>query len=230
MLPTTFKEQSKKWSPMARAHVSNAILIVHHFIHTILEKSCTDPTVRAELWAFLLEDLQKRYQRAVDHAEFLLDVEFQGTAMTYNPAFWEMRDNNKHARHQKLTDEAEAEEKDGGSSPWDALEKIQRLLQIALGAGDPVKATRQDIHDVLFSYYDIARSRFVDVLCQQVIHHFLLHAPGSPLNVLSDRVVLKMTPDQLDAIAGEDMVSREGRKKLTTDIENLTQALKILRS
>ncbi|KAK7418895.1 hypothetical protein QQX98_003598 [Neonectria punicea] len=227
MLPTTFKEQSKKWSPMARAHVSNAILIVHHFIHTILEKCCTDPDVRGELWAFLLEDLQKRYQRAVDHAEFLLDVEFQGTSMTYNPAFWETRDSNKRARHQKLTKDAGTY---NGDNPSGAIEKLKNLLKTALGDGDTVKATRQDIHDVLFSYYDVARSRFVDVLCQQVIHHFLLHAPDSPLNVLSDKVVLGMTPDQLDAIVGEGMVLRERRKKLTTDIENLTKALKILRS
>lgn len=87
MLPTTFKEQSKKWAPMARAHVSNAILIVHHFIFTVLERCCPDPTVRDELWTFLLDDLRMRYQRAVDHTEFLLTVEFEGTSMTYNPTF-----------------------------------------------------------------------------------------------------------------------------------------------
>ncbi|KPM45987.1 hypothetical protein AK830_g453 [Neonectria ditissima] len=228
MLPTTFKEQSKKWSPMARAHVSNAILVVHHFIHTVLEHCCTDPEVRGELWASLLDDLQKRYQRAVDHAEFLLDVEFQGTSMTYNPVFWEKCDKRKSSRNQELEDAAE--KKLGGTADIGDFAAIKKMLKEAFGDGDPVKMTRQSIHDVLFSYYDIARSRFVDVLCQQVIHHFLLHAPDSPLNVLSDTVVLKMTPEQLDAIAGEDMVSRERRKKLTADIENLTQALKILRS
>lgn len=226
MLPTTFKEQSKKWSPMARAHVSNAILIVHHFIRTVLEKCCPDPDVRAELWTFLLEDLQKRYQRAVDHAEFLLEVEFQGTSMTYNPAFWDQRDRTKRTRNEKLRQQADQELNQEGNF----VDRIKTILEAAMGSGDPVKVTRQDIHDVLYSYYDIARSRFVDVLCQQVIHHYLLHAPDSPLTVLSDTVVLKMSDDQLDTIAGEDMISRERRKKLTMDIENLRQALKILRA
>lgn len=227
MLPTTFKEQSKKWSPMARAHVSNAILIVHHFIRTVLEKCCPDPDVRAELWTFLLEDLYTRYQRAVDHAEFLLDVEFQGKSLTYNPAFWDKRDRAKNDRTQSVKEQAASAIVSNGKF---AAHGVKELLEKAFGNGDPVKVTRQDIHDVLFSYYDIARSRFVDVLCQQVIHYFLLHASNSPLTVLSDTVVLKMSDDQLDAIAGEDMISRERRKKLTMDIENLRQALKILRA
>ncbi|KAH7143811.1 P-loop containing nucleoside triphosphate hydrolase protein [Dactylonectria macrodidyma] len=228
MLPTTFKEQSKKWSPMARAHVSNAILIVHDFICTVLNECCPEPDVHDALWAFLLEDLQKRYQRAMDHAEFLLDVEFQGTSMTYSPAFWDKRDKTKRARNERKTSQTLARVPvEPRVTPTHALKK---LLAVALEPGDPVKATRQDIHDVLVSYYDIARSRFVDVLCQQVIHHYLLHAPNSPLNVLSDTVVLQMSDDQLDTIAGEDMISRERRKKLTTDIENLRQALKILRA
>ncbi|KAF7555796.1 hypothetical protein G7Z17_g1898 [Cylindrodendrum hubeiense] len=227
MLPTTFKEQSKKWSPMARAHVSNAILIVHHFIRTVLEKVCPDPDVRTELWTYLLDDLQKRYQRAVDHAEFLLDVEFQGTSMTYNPSFWDKRDRTRRARNESLREQANAELRADRRAV--DVDKIETILVMALGNEDPVKTTRQDIHDVLFSYYDIARSRFVDVLCQQVIHHYLLHATDSPLAVLSDTVVLKMSDDQLDSIAGEDMISRERRKKLNADIENLRQALKILR-
>ncbi|KAH7159813.1 P-loop containing nucleoside triphosphate hydrolase protein [Dactylonectria estremocensis] len=228
MLPTSFKEQSKKWSPMARAHVSNAILIVHDFIRTVLDECCPEPEVHDALWNFLLEDLQKRYQRAMDHAEFLLDVEFQGTSMTYNPAFWDKRDKAKRARNERKT----AKELEGlhFEPKSSQILTLKKFLESALEPGDPVKTTRQDIHDVLVSYYDIARSRFVDVLCQQVIHHYLLHAPDSPLNVLSDTVVLKMSDDQLDTIAGEDMISRERRKKLTTDIENLRQALKILRA
>ncbi|KAH6984765.1 P-loop containing nucleoside triphosphate hydrolase protein [Ilyonectria sp. MPI-CAGE-AT-0026] len=226
MLPTTFKEQSKKWPHLARAHVSNAILIVHHFISTVLEKCCPDPDVRAELWTFLLEDLQKRYQRAVDHAEFLLDVEFQGKSLTYNPAFWDKRDRAKNDRTQSVKEQTASAIMNGGKF---AVLGVKELLEKAFDNGDPVKVTRQDIHDVLFSYYDIARSRFVDVLCQQVIHHYLLHASDSPLTVLSDTVVLKMSDDQLDTIAGEDMISRERRKKITMDIENLRQALKILR-
>src|SRR6478752_2499753 len=87
MLPKNFKEQSKKWSGMARAHIANAILIVHHFISKVLDSCCPDPVIREELWNFLVDDLQTRYKRAVNHTEFLLKVEFEGRSITYNPSF-----------------------------------------------------------------------------------------------------------------------------------------------
>jgi hypothetical protein len=225
MLPTTFKEQSKKWAPMARAHVSNAILIVHHFIFTVLERCCPEPVVRGELWVYLLDDLRMRYQRAVDHTEFLLTVEFEGTSMTYNPAFNGQRERTRVGRIEYLKDLTEKTDITN-----DGFANLKEKIRSFLGLKHPVQLTRQEIHDVLCSYYDIARDRFVDMICLQVIHYYLLHAPDSPLNVLSDMVVLKMTPNQLDTIAGEDTLSRERRKQLEADIDVLQKALKILRS
>ncbi|CAM1503103.1 Fc.00g078790.m01.CDS01 [Cosmosporella sp. VM-42] len=223
MLPVTFKEQSKKWPRIARAHVSNAILIVHHFISTVLETACPDPGIRNQLWTYLLEELQKRYQHAIEHTEFLLKVEFEGKTMTYNPTFDEALRRTKASQAALLEDHArkaiESEE----------MGTFSMVMNSMFGHKNPVEQTRRDIHDVLHSYYDIARSRFVDVICQQVIDHFLLHAATSPLSVLSEEVVLKMNKEQLEAIAGEGMVSRDRREKLTRDITRLTTCLKIMR-
>lgn len=226
MLPITFKEQAKKWAPMARAHVSNAILVVHHFIYKVLERCCPDPAVRDELWAVLLDELREKYKRAVTHTEFLLDVEFEGTNMTYNPSFHGRRDRSRLARMQPLREESNDEADD-------ILEKfacLKETMKSILGLKDPVKLTRQEIHDVLLAYYDIARDRFVDVLNLQVIHHYLLLAKDSPLNMISSVAVLKMSPGQLDSIAGEDTLSRERRRQLEADIDVIHKALKILRS
>ncbi|KAM5345272.1 hypothetical protein ACJ41O_011134 [Fusarium nematophilum] len=230
MLPTTFKEQSKKWPPIARAHVSNAILVVHHFIRTVLNSCCPEPSVRDELWAFLLDDLQQRYKRAVEHTEFLLNVEFEGKSITYNPSFNSALSRNKGA-HDKAVDNIM-----NGVNAFYTHSRIsipesslRHIIEDKLKPADDLTTTRRDIHDVLRTFYDISRSRFVDVVCQQVIDHFLLHAPESPLAVLSDEVVLHMTPEQLEAIAGEDMLSRDRREKLVRDIDNLKKALRILR-
>ncbi|KAJ3524810.1 hypothetical protein NM208_g11907 [Fusarium decemcellulare] len=228
MLPTTFKEQSKKWSPMARAHVSNAILLVHHFIRTVLESCCSDPDIRAELWTFLLDDLQGRYQRAVQHTEFLLEVEFQGKSITYSPTFNEMLQQIKFSHVQGLVEEVEWTTRRLADLNKAASEN-RRIILTRLGNKDTLTTTRSDIHDVLKIFYEQSRSRFVDVVCQQVVDHFLLHAQDGPLAVLSEEVVLNMTPEQLEAIAGEDMLSRDKREKLTRDIANQKQALKILR-
>ncbi|KAI5459754.1 P-loop containing nucleoside triphosphate hydrolase protein [Mariannaea sp. PMI_226] len=230
MLPTTFKYQSKKWRPLARAHVSNAILVVHHFIRSVLERCCPDPDVLEELWNFLLDELLKRYRHAVQHTERLLDIEFEGTSMTYKPTFFEIRDANKMALAEEMRKRADNDLKH--SNTWGLKALIGSLLAgFTAGGGDPVKVTRQEIHDVLHAYYDIARDRFLDVLCLHVVHHDLLHSQnGSPLNVLSHKAVLGMSADQLDTICGEDMVSRERRKKLEMHIGNLQKAVRVLRA
>lgn len=43
---------------MAKAHVSNAILVVHDFIRETLKESCPNCAIRDALWAVLMDDLQ----------------------------------------------------------------------------------------------------------------------------------------------------------------------------
>ncbi|KAL7934311.1 P-loop containing nucleoside triphosphate hydrolase protein [Trichoderma chlorosporum] len=233
MLPCTFKEQGSKWRSVTLAHASNAILIVHHFIHRALRDCCPDAVVRMELWGFLLyghddpgsqnnhEGLLKRYARAMDHAEFLLDVEFQGRCMTYDPRLESILDELK-LDSEKAADPV-PNALPSGAPQADGDQDSEKLSKSSL------EETRQAIHNVLESYYDIALRRFIDVVCQQVIDHFLLHSKNGPLEMLSDKVVLNMSAEQLELIAGEDMAVKEKRERLMKETEALTQALKILR-
>ncbi|KAI8660400.1 hypothetical protein NCS57_01017200 [Fusarium keratoplasticum] len=229
MLPTNFKEQSKKWSPMARAHVSNAILIVHHFIRSVLDACCLDNTIRDELWNFIVDDLQERYRRAVDHTEFLLEVEFEGKSITYSPAFNKKLHVTKFAHVEELGKQIELTISTCESGVHAAGREAREMVEKGFGESDDLASTCRNIHDVLHTFYDFARTRFVDVVCQQVIDHFLLYSPNGPLTVLSEELILHMTPENLEAIAGEEMCSRDRREKLTLDIANLKEALKILR-
>ncbi|RMJ12695.1 hypothetical protein BHE90_009141 [Fusarium euwallaceae] len=228
MLPTNFKEQSKKWSPMARAHVSNAILIVHHFIRSVLDACCLDDTIRDELWNFIVDDLQERYRRAVEHTEFLLEVEFEGKSITYSPAFNKKLHGTKFVHVEELGKKIESAI-EGYPNLQYAGKKARKMVEKCFGESDDLASTCRNIHDVLHTFYDFARTRFVDVICQQVIDHFLLYSPNGPLTVLSEELILHMTPENLEAIAGEEMCSRDRREKLTLDITNLKEALKILR-
>ncbi|KAM0346649.1 hypothetical protein ACHAPU_005361 [Fusarium lateritium] len=230
MLPKNFKEQSKKWPGMARAHIANAILIVHHFISNVLKSCCPDPAIREELWDFLVDDLQARYKRAVQHTEFLLKVEFEGRSITYNPSFGSNLAENR-SKGENLFELAEDIAKIAFRIDEDVSEAVKCARDYIEARPKPTTLATicQDIHDVLLTYYDIARSRFVDVVCRQVIDHFLLDDVDGPLTVLSDQVVFHMTPAQLEDIAGEDMLSRDSREKLTRDVANLKQALKVLR-
>lgn len=244
MLPCTFKEQGSKWRSITLAHASNAILIVHHFIARVLESSCPDDAVRDALWNYLLDGhdghdgLLKRYERAMDHAEFLLSVEFEVKTLTYDPRFEAQMDKLKQGKPVKSAKPAKtvkvaAPNCSDGFELFSSEESKPSPREFKPSPKEPrssLEETRESIHNALKSYYDIALSRFVDVVCQQVIDRYLLHAKNGPLEVLSDKVTLHMSADQLNSIAAEDQAVKEKRDTLNKEIEALTNALRILRS
>ena len=88
--------------------------------------------------------------------------------------------------------------------------------------------TIRDLHDILKSYYKVARKRFVDVVCMQAVDHHLITGPAAPVKLFSPTFVSGLKEDQLDRIAGEDVSTRRKREELRREIENLTNGKKIL--
>lgn len=88
--------------------------------------------------------------------------------------------------------------------------------------------TIRDLHDILKSYYKVARKRFVDVVTMQVVDHFLVTGPAAPVKLFSPEFVSGLNEDQLARIAGEDVSTRKKREELKREIENLTNGKKIL--
>lgn len=86
----------------------------------------------------------------------------------------------------------------------------------------------EDILDSLSSYYKVARKRFVDVVCQQVVHHHLLEGAQSPLHVFGPDLIMGLSPEQLEAIAGEDAETKRQRQRLEREIERLEAAVKVI--
>jgi hypothetical protein len=86
----------------------------------------------------------------------------------------------------------------------------------------------QEAHDILESYYKVARKRFVDNLCMQAADYYLVTGPGSPLKLFSPTFVTKLTEDQLMEIAGEDAALRRKRAALEKKIADLEAGKKVL--
>ena len=86
----------------------------------------------------------------------------------------------------------------------------------------------QEIHDILKSYYKLARKRFVDCVRMQVADYFLTLGPETPLTIFSPRFVGDMTPEQLEEVAGEDLVLEGKRVQLENEINQLEQEKRIL--
>ena len=88
--------------------------------------------------------------------------------------------------------------------------------------------TVREIHDILQSYYKVARKRFVDNMCMQASDHYLVSGSSSPLKLFSPSFVSNLSSEQLEEIAGEDNSSRKARQRLGRQIKDLEMGKKIL--
>ena len=105
--------------------------------------------------------------------------------------------------------------------------KLDAILNQGVTTGSNIKHTVDDLHDILHSYYKVARKRFVDIVCMQVADYFLVTGNDAPIKVFSPKFVSELTDEQLAAIAGEDLVSKRKREDLKRKIENLEIGRKI---
>ena len=86
----------------------------------------------------------------------------------------------------------------------------------------------QDLHDILHSYYKVARKRFVDCLRMQAADYFLITGSKTPLKLFSPAFVAGMTPEQLEEVAGEDLIMKRRRVQLGKEQKDLEDGKKIL--
>jgi septum formation topological specificity factor MinE len=206
------------------AHVSGFIGLVHDYISTLLACICPDEQTRAQLWeTVLVEELRKAYVRAMDQARFLLRVERQGRPSTYNHYFNSEVQGKRQHRLKKLTEAASYTTAKGTE-----LITVASVRDMVVNK-ENAQQIREDILDVLTSYYKVSRKRFVDNICNQVIGHFLLEGDKSPLKIFSSELVMGLDRDQLELIAGEDAETKNRRSMLESGIKNLEAAMKILR-
>lgn len=88
--------------------------------------------------------------------------------------------------------------------------------------------TVQDLHDILQSYYKVARKRFVDNICMQAVDYYLVTGPKTPMGLFSPNFVANLTKDQLEDIAGEEESLKSTRRHLSKKLKDLEEAKKIL--
>ncbi|KAJ4409410.1 hypothetical protein N0V85_004106 [Neurospora sp. IMI 360204] len=225
VLTMAFKAQAANWDEAATRHVKAAVLVIHRFLHTLLEAIIEDQRMREELWMCLKDDLLNGYRRACEHSKFVISMELNGRPVTYNHYF---NDNLQRARLGRQKSILSGLETTGQNTKVD-LSKVQSVMTSAVENKSNADQVREDIHDILKSYYKVARKRFVDNICQQAINHFLLDGDQSPVKVFTADWVAKLSDHRLNSIAGEDAVTTTARQRLETELEGLKKALEVLR-
>ncbi len=212
ILPTLFQELSMKWGDLAGQYIADTIATIHHFGNALLKRLCTEERVMGALWSLLMDGLLQRYRKTVDHFQFLLQTERSGNLLTTNHYFSETLD--------KLRSDRDAEQADSFSFGSGTAAQQPRISNL--------DHTVRDIHDILKSYYKVARKRFVDNVCMQGTDFHMITGPDTPLRLFSPEFVVELSAEQLEAVAGEDATSVQQRKSVEKEIESLTEGRKIL--
>jgi hypothetical protein len=229
ILPTIWQVQSKNWEGLTMAYIRDIVFYVHDFICKVLAYVCPDERVRSGLWSSLQELLVERYQKAITHVKFIIHVERLGTPLTSNHYFNENLQKFKARRlEQLLGKHAQKAYNRDGTPLGDMVVKLPETQQsIAMNNSEH---TVLDIHDILKSYYKVARKRFVDTVCMQGSDFHLLAGDVSPLRIFGTSFVSDLSAAQLDIIAGEETSIRQLRKSLTNEIHALEEGKKLLRA
>ncbi|MCJ1266547.1 hypothetical protein MMC22_006432 [Lobaria immixta] len=221
LIPLIWKKQSANWNDLALSYISDVIVTVHRFIRKLLQAICPDDRILQGLNSVLLEGLVTRYQKAIDHVKFILHVERAGTPSTLNHYF---NDNLEQCRQKRL--ESSMERKAINITNYGRMVELNAIYQKAHMSN--VDHAVRDLHDILKSYYKVARKRFVDVVCMQGADFHLVTGPDTPAKVFSPSFVTGLKPEQLEGIAGETLTTRKKRAELVREISSLEKGKKIL--
>jgi hypothetical protein len=223
LMPSLFAEQSRAWGFHAETHVTKVIRKIHHFIYKVLQYCCKDDALCERLWHKLLQPLLPSYEKALQQASFLVDIERHGNLLTMNHYF---ADNVNKSRLERLRVRLESlnswQTSDENREP---LLRVSDVLKIVTSNDNH---TIQDLHDTLKSYYKVARKRFVDAVCLQAVDHFLVSGKTSPLWIFSPQFIGKMSDTELRHVAGDEEVAIKRRNALETELSTLRAGEEIL--
>lgn len=228
LVSMAFSEQSRKWGDMTKVYMSRVILTLHRFIAAALRSVCQEEQARSQLWSAILESLVDRYRAAMSQASLLIEVEQRKQPYTLNRAFAQAL---SKARGYRITEllrpKARKDIKQYGETQY--LVNLDDIAKAAKDKGN-MEQLQEAIHDILQAYYSLAVDRFIDNVFQLAVDYSLLHGPCSPLKVFTQDWVINLDPEQLERIVGETKSAKKRRSKLAKKIEDLSTALKILKS
>ncbi|KFZ14672.1 hypothetical protein V502_05961 [Pseudogymnoascus sp. VKM F-4520 (FW-2644)] len=213
ILPMLWQKQSSNWQGITLS-----------FMNDIIVK------VRSGLLVFIMDDLLAKYGAAIKHVEFILRVERHGTLLTKNHYFGDTLSKMRNDRFVKAMKKLEFLAKPASSkSIMDTVFAVPISGMTSALSQSNLEHAVDDIHTVLNAYYKVTMKCFIDTVVKQGADYYLLTSDESPLKILTPLFISSMTPEQLDEIAGEDLVTKRERQELKEEIQALEQGKKLLR-
>ncbi|KAL8922583.1 MAG: hypothetical protein Q9208_005087 [Pyrenodesmia sp. 3 TL-2023] len=221
LVPIMWKKQSSKWENVALGYTSDIVTITHNYICDLLREICEDDRIILNLVSVMMNTLTERYKRAIDQTYFLLQVERD--PLTLNHYF---ADNMAKCNQRRMEEQLQRKAKYDKDYHCEIV--MLSDLKNNISTMSNVQHTVQTLHDILKSYYKVARKRFVDNVCMQAADRHLIRGPDAAVKVFSPSFVSDLTEEQLERIAGEDVSTKRKRADLTRQVENLKKAKELL--
>ncbi|KAJ5220002.1 hypothetical protein N7468_009206 [Penicillium chermesinum] len=206
LLSALMTEQSVNWTALAQEYISDIITAVHEFIVSVLENICCDKKLSSGIMSLMRADLQQRYKQAVD----------QFTQVSIYFMFEELIQMDI-SRQERLEAALESKTK---TVPGYGEVISTGDLKIHNNMSNTEHAV-QDLHDVLKSYYKVARKRFVDNVCMQAADYCLVTGEQAPMKLFTPSWVNQLSDRQLERLAGESRANQRQRQKLQKKINDL---------
>lgn len=229
LFSSALREQTTGWTAQTVYYVSRVIYTIHQFLVGALEVVCSDKKAREEILSQILDNTLARYTTGLKQAKFLVNVERESQPYTLNEIFLsKLADLQSLRARSKLADKTVTFYISQTGLQSEKVIPMSDLLS-TLRDKDGGKYISEEIHDLIQSYYEVARDRFIDAVYLQVVTHCLVSGGDSPLRLFSEGWVLGLEAEKLDAIAGESPQKRERREVLAKKIQDLTDAVAILR-
>lgn len=216
LLPALYHEQMKYWRYYTMEHIDRVIEATHSFVFSLLRHVCPDAAIRDRLWARLLGPLLLSYDKAIAHAKLLLEIEELGNMRTLNHYFAVTLKKLRLSRLQKRLEDSPSWHTQDDKK--ETLLRLNDVLNVHISNEDQAV---EDLHDILQSYYKLARKQFVDAVSKGVVDYHLLTVSDGPLRVCSPQLVGMLSDKELDEIAGENAESAAERANIMRRLKSL---------
>ena len=225
LLPALYHEQMKHWRYFTLEHIGQVVRTIHVFILDLLQHVCADDSVREQLWVALRGPILQAYERPIQHAELLLQIEERGNPRTLNHYFAITLKKRRLERVQTRLKTASSYP--GSGMHEEPLVRTQDVVDMHTSNDDQIL---EDLHDILQSYYKVARKQFVDAVTKGVVDYLLLLVENGPLSVCSPAFIASLSAEELNRIAGEASATSQIREKLTTESRILEDGFHVLQN
>ena len=227
LIPSLFREQTREWERISKAHILTVNLKVTEYVLRLLKMQCPDSELCSKLGFYLKRHLDQSFERASDELQSILESERTEVLMTHDDAFVESVNKQRKQRMVDVFGKALPPSSSvvipGRASIDPTTTRGEALANLESGFVSHEEQTVTEIFDYLKSYYGVARTRFIDCVCLQVIERHFVGSRGS-VQTFSPTLVGRMKEDELQRIAGQDPSMVERRQALSEKLKRLENA------